>query len=78
MRLDTRKVDFIKAGIQSIEDVAEVYLFGSRVDDASKGGDIDILILSMELLDKSQIRTFRREFFKKFGWQKHSLCPSLS
>ena len=46
-----------------------MYLFGSRVDDSKKGGDIDILILS-DKLTKRDLRKIRINFFKKFGEQK--------
>ena len=46
MRLDRQELNAIKKAIANIND--EVYLFGSRVDDTKKGGDIDILIFSQE------------------------------
>ncbi len=52
---------------------AEIYLFGSRVDDQGRGGDIDILILSEKLIDNKRLREFRIKFFKIFGWQKIDL-----
>lgn len=48
---------------------AELYLFGSRVDDTKKGGDIDLLIVSDELT-KKDIRHLKIDFFKRFGEQK--------
>ena len=46
MRLkDEEKQAIIKA-IHSIDPNAKVYLFGSRVDDSGKGGDIDLLVFS--------------------------------
>ncbi len=46
MRLDNKQKEAIYRAIEGIED--EIYLFGSRVDAAKKGGDIDILIFSEE------------------------------
>jgi predicted nucleotidyltransferase len=46
MRLDNKQKETLYKGIEGIEN--EIYLFGSRVDDAKKGGDIDILIFSGE------------------------------
>jgi len=44
MRLDQEQEVALKAAIEGVE--GEVFLFGSRVDDAARGGDIDLLILT--------------------------------
>jgi predicted nucleotidyltransferase len=51
---------------------AEIWLFGSRVDDAAKGGDIDLLILSASLTvaDKMKIRL---ALYDQLGEQKIDL-----
>ena len=45
MRLDTWEVSAIKACLkESFGENAKVYLFGSRVDDTKRGGDIDLFV----------------------------------
>jgi predicted nucleotidyltransferase len=45
MRLDSRHVATIRRLVrEAYGDAAEVRLFGSQVDDARKGGDIDLLV----------------------------------
>jgi predicted nucleotidyltransferase len=45
MRLTTDQIQAIRdAASSTFGDKAAVWLFGSRVDDAKKGGDIDVLV----------------------------------
>ena len=46
MRLADNEQSAIREAICKVDSEAAVYLFGSRVDDAAKGGDIDLLVLS--------------------------------
>ena len=73
MRLKTEILVFIKERAQKMFPDAEFYLFGSRLDTKASGGDIDILILSDKKIDNRQLRLFRVDFYKKFGWQKLDL-----
>ena len=73
MRLTEGVRTFIKNRCLELFPGTEVYLFGSRIYDSARGGDIDILLLSDEKLSPQSIRRFRVEFFKKFGWQKIDL-----
>jgi len=73
MRLNKYIVNFFKLAIEQKIPEAKVYLFGSRINDNALGGDIDLMILTPQLIDKSVLRTIRVEFYKKFGWQKIDL-----
>jgi predicted nucleotidyltransferase len=46
------------AAIRTVDAEAKIWLFGSRVDDTKKGGDIDIAILSgaIKLRERMKIR----------------------
>jgi len=45
MRLTPAQIDTIKSTAQAVlGEGAQVTLFGSRVDDAAKGGDVDLMI----------------------------------
>ena len=69
MRLSTEEISLLKEKVQELSPCAKIFLFGSRVDDTKKGGDIDLLVLSNELT-KKDLRYLRLAFFEKFGEQK--------
>ena len=49
MRLKDEEKQAILQAIHSIDPNAKIYLFGSRVDDSVKGGDIDLLVFSRKI-----------------------------
>jgi len=56
MRLEKTDIESIKKVILSKALDAKIYLFGSRVDDAKKGGDIDLFIkTSQEITLKDEL-----------------------
>ncbi|HHX60838.1 MAG TPA: nucleotidyltransferase domain-containing protein [Epulopiscium sp.] len=69
MRLEAYEVKSIRDVIYNMDPKAKVYLFGSRVDDTKKGGDIDLLIIS-EGLDKIDGWTIKDEICDRIGQQK--------
>ena len=69
MRLSSSELKVLKSKLYSLSDSAKLYLFGSRVDDTKKGGDIDLLIIDYTL-SKKDLRLLRVDFFKHFGEQK--------
>lgn len=73
MRLNPEIANYLKKSIQKRIPGSTVYLFGSRVDDSARGGDIDLIILTDEPADKRIFRKIRLEFIKKYGWRKIDL-----
>ena len=69
MRLEKDQIEVLKNKLSELSFNAKLYLFGSRIDDTKKGGDIDLLVVSDEL-SKKDLRYLRIEFFKHFGEQK--------
>lgn len=70
MRIATAQKKFIYEYWKEKEPSNQVYLFGSRVDDSKKGGDIDILVLSDKKLHHAEVFKMKQLFFSKFGHQK--------
>ena len=46
MRLTKFEAESIKESVYGFDPDARIILFGSRVDDTKRGGDIDLLVLS--------------------------------
>lgn len=59
MRLTTEEISSIRKHILNFDAEAKIFLFGSRVNDFEKGGDIDILVISQRIgfNEKIKIRT---------------------
>jgi predicted nucleotidyltransferase len=64
MRISKQEQDTIKSVIQSFDEKAQIYLFGSRTDDTKKGGDIDLLVISEKLEFKHKIEILAQFFLK--------------
>lgn len=73
MRLTKEQAQTLKTSILTARPTAKVYLFGSRVYDDKKGGDIDILILDETSLSISEKVQIERTYWKKYGEQKIDL-----
>lgn len=79
MRLSDYEHECITRAIATKDRDAAVFLFGSRANDAARGGDIDLLVLSgkIGLMDKLDILA---ELHGQLGEQKIDLVvfPDLS
>jgi len=69
MRLTNSEISVIKSSINSFDEQAKIYLFGSRLDDKLKGGDIDLLVLSEKILQKDSY-LLKAKIFKIIEEQK--------
>lgn len=62
MRISQNYIDVIKKSILSLDKKAKIFLFGSRVDDRKKGGDIDLLVVSEKLTFSDKLKIFGHIF----------------
>jgi predicted nucleotidyltransferase len=69
MRISEEEHNIIKSSVLEYDPNASVYLFGSRVNDRLKGGDIDILCIS-ETIERKQRRQIRLKLLEDLGEQK--------
>ena len=71
MRLNQTYKNVIKSSFFDVFGQGEIYLFGSRVDDTKKGGDIDLYLIVTNHLNlfKKKIK-FLAKIKKKLGEQK--------
>lgn len=76
MRVSSEQIDFLKREISAFVPDAVVYLFGSRVDDRKKGGDVDIMILSNKKISWKEKAKIKWQYFERFGEQKLDIVSS--
>lgn len=69
MRLINFEKNIIKESILLFDNEAKIYLFGSRIDDAKKGGDIDILVISNKI-NYSNLIKIKAKIFNSIEEQK--------
>jgi uncharacterized protein len=72
MRLKKSEIESIKTAVSKRDNASSVILFGSRVDDNKKGGDIDLLVLSQTLTFRDKLDILS-ELHEKIGEQKIDL-----
>lgn len=73
MRIKQEQVKFLSQTLIKICPSGEVFLFGSRVNDKARGGDIDILWLSPRKISLEKLIKAKIQFYLRFGEQKIDL-----
>jgi uncharacterized protein len=76
MRIQPEEQAAIVSTITSFDKESEIYLFGSRLDDAKRGGDIDILVKS-DVICRNMLAHIEDELFKKIDEQKVDFVLTL-
>ena len=69
MRLSHQEASSIRQTVHALDPDAGIYLFGSRVDDNKRGGDIDLLIMS-DRLTSAAAGPIRWRLWELIGEQK--------
>ena len=69
MRLGVDQVCAIKSAVKMVDADAEIKLFGSRIDDEKRGGDIDLLIDS-SIMGWREVAKLRGLLESNLGEQK--------
>ena len=64
MRLRNLEKESIIKAVKSIDPDSRIYLFGSRVDDNRKGGDIDLLIITDKLTYDDKLAIKKKIFYE--------------
>ena len=72
MRLSPEEISAIRQEVQRLDADAEIYLYGSRTDDARRGGDIDLLVVSGKIGFRKLLR-LRTAILDRIGWQQVDL-----
>jgi predicted nucleotidyltransferase len=72
MRLEANQLKTIREEVRRLDPAAEIYLYGSRVDDSARGGDIDLLVVSDKLGFRDVLR-LRTAILDRIGWQQLDL-----
>ncbi|MGE4456765.1 MAG: nucleotidyltransferase domain-containing protein [Arcobacteraceae bacterium] len=74
MRLTQSEIEAIRCTYLDVFQNGSVYLFGSRVDDNQKGGDIDLYVVPENKLSSSQLLEKKIDFLvqlkNRIGEQK--------
>ncbi|MDP2208325.1 MAG: nucleotidyltransferase domain-containing protein [Bacteroidota bacterium] len=73
MRLLKKEIEIVKSVILGLIPDAEVYIFGSKIYDIAKGGDIDILVISENEIPVENILTIKVLLKENLGDQKIDL-----
>jgi predicted nucleotidyltransferase len=72
MRLTESEIAAIREEVERLDPKAGVYLYGSRVDDTARGGDVDLLVVSETLAFRDMLR-LRARILDRIGWQQLDL-----
>lgn len=75
MRLNPKEIRIITSAVLEQDPLSRIYLFGSRVDDNARGGDIDILVLSGSLTFKDKLK-IKAKIFESMEDQKLDILIS--
>ena len=75
MRISDSEKKILVRAVLAQDPTAKVWLFGSRVDDEKRGGDIDIAVLSSQIGRPERMR-IRRSVADTLGEQKIDVVVS--
>ncbi|SFO87468.1 nucleotidyltransferase domain-containing protein [Hydrogenimonas thermophila] len=59
MRLTQHEIRSIKKAFEEVFEGGKIYLFGSRVDDTKRGGDIDLYLVPSKKFDDERERKIK-------------------